>query len=231
VGRALYSVLSPHYEVEVKDIEPKEIEPGFDVMHVCIRYSDDFLDTVRRYVEDYRPGIVDVCSTVPPGTCAILNDDWEGARRACHSTTRGLHPNLETSLKTFTKYVSGPKSKELAAIYEGAGIKCKTYERPETTELAHPLSNAFYGAMLKFTDEMAALCRFHGVDFMEAVLEYNKSHNEGYKALDHESKIRPLLYPPHGKIGGHCVTHGAEILLNSIPEEMRDKFPMLAGVK
>ena len=236
VGNALISLLSKTYDVEWNDLEPKDLKPGFDVAHICLNYAylgatnqdrtDKFLSIVRGYMADYAPKWVDVCSSVPPGVVEQLGPT------AVHSTTRGLHPRLDESIETFRKFVSGPKeaADAVAASYEKAGVKCTVWPKAKMGELAHPASNALLGACLAVTDEIYELCRWHGVDFSEVVLEYNRTSNEGYAKLGHFSKMRPLLYPPGGRIGGHCLVSGARILLDSVPEEVRKKLPILARV-
>lgn len=206
VGRALHAVLKGTYEVATKDIEPGPVPANVDVLHVCMRYSDDFTRTVLEYMAASRPRIVDICTTVPPGTTRKLG------RRAVHSTTRGLHPNLATSLKTFVKHIGGEQAAELSEYYNRAGITTMNHANPETTELAHILGNAQYGVNLMFADEMAKLCRTYGVDYHEAVTLYAHTHNDGYEELGHNSKLRMILYPPQGQIGGHCVTQGAQLI-------------------
>lgn len=216
VGSSLAKVLSGTHEVFTKDLgpAPRPIPTPVDVMHVCIRHSEKFVDVVKRYAKIYQPAIIDVCTTVPPGTTAQLGEN------ACHSTIRGLHPDLARSIKTFVKHISGPRAAELALYYQEAGVKTRTHARPETTELAHILSNAVYGVNLLFADEMAALCRHYGVDYSQAVLAYNQTSNDGYERLDHKSKLRMLLTPPGGHIGGHCVRQGASL----IPKELRGRL-------
>lgn len=206
VGKSLGSVLGAVYSVGYKDLEPRDLPERVAVMHVCLRYSDDFLAVVKDYAKKCNPWIIDVCSTVPPGTTEKLGPT------ACHSTTRGLHPNLGESIKTFVKHIGGPKADELAGYYEKAGVKTLTHSNAKTTELAHILSNTLYGINLMAADEFQAICRNYGVDYTEAVLAYNKTSNEGYVKLGHPSKLRMLLTPPNGFIGGHCVRQGAALL-------------------
>jgi UDP-N-acetyl-D-mannosaminuronate dehydrogenase len=185
-------------------------------MLVAIRYSDDFVKTVKSYSDKFNPTLISILSTVPPGTCEIVGSD------VTHSTTRGLHPNLETGLREITKHVGGKKAEEVAAIFRLCGIKCVTHAVARTTEAAHILNNASYGVNLMWADEMQKLCRLWGVDYYETVMRYTETNNDGYEALGHKTKVRMILTPPGGEIGGHCVKQSA----NLVPEN--DRTAMLA---
>lgn len=206
VGTALFRVLSGKHEVVTKDIASKRLPVNIDVLHICLRYDDRFVDTVNGYITKCNPKIVDICTTVPPGTTSLIGSN------AVHSTTRGLHPNLEKSIRTFCKHIGGRMADKLADYYVEAGVKTITHKNPETTELAHILSNCLYGVNLMFADEMSNICRNYGVDYVDSVIGYNKTSNDGYAELGHESKFRMLLTPPGGSIGGHCVVSNAKLI-------------------
>lgn len=218
VGSAHYEVLSKKYDVWGLDIKPElcktnaqEKEPPVNqILHVCIRYSDKFIKEVNAAIEVYKPSCINICTTVPPGTTEQLS------LSACHSTTRGLHPNLKLSLLVITKHIGGGMAPELKNYFEYAGIPCEIHRQARTTELLHILNNTHYGVNLAFADEAAKLCREYGVDYY-AYMKYCETNNSGYSALDHRTKVRPILTPPGDKIGGHCVTMSA----NLIPKELR----------
>lgn len=220
VGTAHSKVLGRVYDIWEKDVEDKEA-PGreVEVMHVALNYHAlghaKFVDIVAKYLQLLRPRYLDILSTVAPGTTELFGPF------AVHSTTRGLHPNLESGLATIAKHVGGPASGVVAKHFEKAGVRCHTHRAARTSELAHILNNSAYGVSLMFADEMAKLCRQYGVDYVEAVMIYTATHNDGFSALDHGRLVRPILTPPSGRIGGHCVTQGASL----IPQEIRG--PML----
>lgn len=219
VGRAHYEVLKGTYSVQGYDIIGKwpcisRVRGKFDVMHVCLDYAkmghEGFCNVVTSYATVFKPEVVNVCSTVRPGTCEELGP------RFVHSTTRGLHPRLAESLRVFVKHVGGPEAERLCAYFARAGIKTRAHELARTTELAHIAYNSAYGVALMFADEVAELCRQLGVDYT-AVLSYFETGNAGFRMLDQKSKVRPVLTPPGGRIGGHCLVQGAGL----IPEELR----------
>lgn len=208
VGTAHYKVLAPHYNVQVRDVGPATIISPIDIMHVAIPSPTNlnvWLGTVDSYIDAYKPAVIDILTTVPPGTCRKLGPN------VVHSTTRGLHPNLDLGLTTITKHIGGPKAPEVAAYFRKAGVSCVAHLQPETTELCHILHNISYGVSLMFADEAARICRQYGVDYIE-YMRYLDTHNAGWQKLDHSSKIRQILTPPNGHIGGHCIVQNAQML-------------------
>lgn len=224
VGKAMFEVLSPVHDMQIKDIEYEHISKPIDVMHICVRSSPQLEKIVLQYAKEFSPKIIDVCTTLNPGTTEKI-----GARcriPLVHSTTRGLHPNLSESLRTFVKHIGGQEAEFVAKYYREAGINVKTHRSSRTTEAAHILHLVQYGVNLMLADEQAKLCRAWGTDFFSAALEYAKDSNDGYSKLGHESKNRMILTPPGGRIGGHCVVAAA----NLIPDELRTPFvKMLAN--
>lgn len=217
IGSSLYRLLSPVYPCwgldtreELNRMDPGPLPDQVDVVHICIRHDNAFEATVKAYLDRFKPLLVDICTTVPPGTCESI------APSICHSTTRGLHPHLEEGLRTITKHIGGKRSHALATYFRGAGVDCIVHPNSRITELLHILNNAHYGINLMFADEAAKLCREYGVDYY-AYMRYCETNNDGYIALGHKTKVRPILTPPHGRIGGHCVNMSAGL----IPEERR----------
>jgi hypothetical protein len=210
VGGALKEVLAPVYEVHTKDIEEQSIPDGIEIVHICYRYSYEFGKITRDYLDRFKPRLVNVCTTVPPGTTAKIGN------HAVHSTTRGLHPHLATGLMNITKHIGGPMADEVATYFRKAKVPCLTHKKARTTEVAHLLNNMAYGLNLMYADEMARICRHYGVDYYEAVMKYTETNNSGFRKLDHDSKCRMVLTPPNGKIGGHCVVQSAKMLIESL---------------
>lgn len=214
VGRAHLEILRRIHPTRGLDIvtgwHGEKIEQC-DVLHIATRYdASSFISMVCDYAKRFKPRIISVLSTIPPGTCQEIQDIT--GISTCHSTTRGLHPNLERGLRTIVKHIGGTGSDELADYFADAGILCRAHRRAETTELAHILNNLSYAVNLAFADEMSRVCRQYGVDYIEAVMDYTRTHNEGYTALDHTSKQRMVLTPPNGKIGGHCLVQNAQMI-------------------
>jgi hypothetical protein len=195
VGKALYSVLGKTYSVRM--LEEETNLSGFDYLHICFPYDDIFDSEVRYYQKKYKPRITVMHSTVPVGTSDKLG--------ACHSPVMGIHPFLEESLMTFTKFVGGKDADEVAEYFRKAGMKVHICRDSRTTELGKLADTMYYGVCIEFAKEIDNLCRKHNVPFSESYTLFNQVYNEGYSVLGRYEYIRPILEPIQQKIGGHCV--------------------------
>ena len=205
VGQSLYRVLDPYYPVVLVDRKRVNISEPVEIMHVCMGYSDAFVEEVKRYQKKYKPTHTVIHSTCPVGTSRQCD--------AVHSPIIGMHPNLDEGIKTFTKFLGGEKASEVAQYFRRAGLKVYLFDKPETTELMKILDTTFYGVCIEYTKEIKRLAELYGVPF-EAWSLYNGEYNRGYAELGHSEFVRPNLVPIMGKIGGHCVVQNTYHLDN-----------------
>lgn len=212
VGSALYNILSKElgFLIGVLDIDGRsELHVAqADVLHICIPYSETFIEDVKAYQEQYKPKHTIIHSTVPVGTSTKLG--------AVNSPVRGIHPNLEEGIRTFVKFIGGPQAGEVADYFRKAGLKVQICEKSETTELMKLLDTEYYRACIEFTQRAKEMCDKFDVPFSEAYTLANMSYNEGYMKLDHPEYVRPVLQAIPGKIGGHCVGNNAVLLKMSV---------------
>ena len=186
---------------------------------MCIPYSDDFVDQVCECIEKETPKNVIIHSTVQVGTTRKIVEQ-RGLINICHAPVRGVHPNLHEGLKTFPMYVGYDETQhatkdfigELLFLLGGIGVKVKIVNKFETSELAKIASTSYYGMCIAFHAEINSLCDEMGLDFEEVMTEWNKDYNKGYKKLDMDHVVRPVLTPPDGAIGGHCIIPNAKLL-------------------
>lgn len=180
-----------------------------DILNICIPYTKDFVEIVQKYIDDLNPSLTVIHSTVAPHTTKQLKG------RVCHSPVRGLHPNLTEGIKTFEKYI-GADDGHVAIDYvkhlRELDIKYFICVNSVTSELAKLLDTSYYGVCIAFHAEAAKICEREGVPFDEVMTQYNIGYNTGYSDLGLNKYVRPVLYYPTEKIGGHCVVPNAEIL-------------------
>lgn len=186
-----------------------------DVMHICLPYNDQFDSLTSEYLYEYNPKLTIIHSTVPVGTTAYIEEST--SFEIVHSPVRGIHPNLYGGIKTFVKYVGGSPSAVEKALkyYEEIGLKGHSLGTSQHTEMAKILSTTYYGWCILYTKQVAKLCDRYGLDFDAVYTHPNTTYNEGYVELDKPNVVRPVLFPPEGKIGGHCVSQNFELLPDS----------------
>jgi len=196
----------------IADMDRNELIPNLDFLHICFPFNDRFIFNAADYYLRYKPKIVIIHSTVAVGTTAHLNSRFPAF---VHSPVRGVHPHLYEGIKTFVKYVGADdedKGAEVKQHFNELGIVSKVLSESRTTELGKLLDTTYYGTAIAFADYADKLCRKTGLSYEEVMTEFNETYNEGYKKLDKDNVVRPVLYPPKGMIGGHCILSNCRIL-------------------
>ena len=197
---------------EKKDVIPKKI----DIMHVCIQYSEKFIQYVREYIEEFKPGLTIINSTVPVMTTDTIYNVTKV--NIVHSPVMGKHPNLTKSIQTFTKIVAGctKEATEMACSHFSAlGINTMTYDTPEESEMAKLLSTSYYAWSVYYMQKVHNLCKKWNLDFDNVYTKTNHIYNEGYSELGDRHFVRPVLRYMGKGVGKHCLYENAVILLQS----------------
>jgi UDP-N-acetyl-D-mannosaminuronate dehydrogenase len=223
---ALFTEAKDRFEVYGLDVDGAKMQElgqskrkiprkKIDVLHVCIScpVQQKFADIVVGYVEEYKPKLTIINSTVPPGTTLKVAE-----RCKCliaHSPTRGVHKSAEHmvwEMKRWTKYVGGatPVAGEAAKThFEKLGLKTKVLKGCTETELAKLFETTYRAWMVACFQEMHRISRAFGADFDETVDFLEDTHRLRFD--------RPVLYP--GVIGGHCLIPNTELLLKAYDSE------------
>ncbi len=214
VSKFYGSVDSP--QVKIKDLNRDDGLEGVEILHVCISYNDKFVEIVKKEIKKIKPKLTIIHSTIAPGTTkALIQGLPKELKMIVHSPVRGVHPYLFEGMKIFVKYI-GADDKEAGEMakkhLEGLGMKTKLFYPAVTTEIGKILDTTYYGVIIAWHKEMKKICDKFGVDFENAVTDFNKTYNDGYALFGKKNVIRPVLFVDDKPIGGHCVVPNAEIL-------------------
>ena len=205
VGQAMAKLYN---NPKIKDLNRDDNLKGVDILHICIPFNEKFVEIVKKEIQELKPKLIIVNSTVAPGTIKEIGG------MIVHSPIRGIHPELYQGIKTFVKYI-GTDNEEAGNMakehFESLGLKVKVFMPSATTEIGKLFSTTYYGLCIAWHGEMKKICNELGIDFEQAVTDFNKTYNQGYSELGKNNVIRPILYPPE-TIGGHCVVQNTEIL-------------------
>jgi len=228
IGHTLFALLNKKkksfdvYGLDVDETKMRQLDQSrdkfpdrADVMHVCLPCSSQkkFTDVVVGYAEEFKPKLVIINSTVPPGTTMKV-----AARCNCllaHSPSRGVHKNAEHmmwEMKRWTKYVGGASrgAAEAARLhFEKLGLKVKVLKSCTETELAKLFETTYRAWMIACFQEMHRISTAFGADFGDTVDFIEDTHR---LRLD-----RPIMFP--GVIGGHCLIPNTELLLDAYDSE------------
>jgi hypothetical protein len=220
VGRAVTQVFSRFHSVEAYDITDAEKPKGvYDILLVCIPWTDDFVRIVNRYRKEYEVQATVIFSTVPIGITARI-------KNAVHSPIEGKHPNLAESILLMPRWMGG-QSNLARQFFEKAGLTVRQVDKPEYTEFLKLQSTSNYGLNIEYARYVKWVCDNIGMDY-DLVKRFNRDYNELYLDLNLDRFQRYILDPPVGNIGGHCVRGNARILDSQYPniflkEIYRDK--------
>lgn len=210
VGKAISKLYdSP----SIKDLEMDDGLENSNILNICIPFSQQFVEIVSNEIAEIKPDLTIIHSTVMPGTTEAISNIID--LPIVHSPIRGVHPNLYEGIITFVKYIGSDddKSLELAKNHlESLGLSVNLLSSSRNSEVGKLLDTTYYGIAIAWHGEMKRLCDQLDVDFDEAVTDFNKTYNLGYDKLGKKNVIRPVLYPPDGKIGGHCIIQNAKML-------------------
>jgi UDP-N-acetyl-D-mannosaminuronate dehydrogenase len=227
IGQALFALLKKEngFTVYGLDLDEAKMRAAgqaesklpneVDTMHVCLpcKIQEKFVDTVAKYAKQFKPKLLIINSTMPPGTTKKIHEQCKCP--VAHSPVRGVHKNpkyMEWELKRWTKYVGGVNTRAADAArkhFDKMGLKVKTLKSCAETELAKLFETTYRAWMITCFQEMHRISRHFGGDFDEAVDFLEDTHR---LRLD-----RPVMFP--GFIGGHCLIPNTELLLNAYDSE------------
>ena len=200
---------------KMREVGQEKLPSEVDVMHVCIPCSsrDKFVNVVVGYVKQFKPKLVIINTTVPPGT---TKDVYKHCRcLVAHSPVRGVHKSLEHmkwELKRWTKYIGGANAEAAETArkhFEKLGLKTKVLKSCAETELAKLFETTYRAWMIACFQEMNRISRHLEADFDDVADFLEDTHRV---RLD-----RPLMFP--GVIGGHCIIPNTVLLLESHDSE------------
>lgn len=193
----------------------------YEYLHVCIPYSENFVEIVKTYTLQYNARVVVVHSTVPVGTCKEIGK----FTFAVYSPCRGIHPHLELGIRTFVKYFAGYLSSEAAVIFKDKGISCVIYDRDgsmESLEAAKLWDTTQYGWNILLEKIIHKYCLDNGLDFGIVYSSFNQTYNDGYEALGLPQYKKYILGHMPGPIGGHCVMNNLDLLDSPVSTLLKD---------
>jgi len=207
VGSALMAVLKDKFFPVGHDsadgpFDPEKL-PEIGTLHVAIPWTYCFRMDVKPFAE--KADLVVCHSTVPVGTCASMG--------MVMSPIRGIHPNLETGIRTFVKFFGGDRAEDAANPFRECGVECEVFGDSRSVEAMKLWSTTQYGFFIALQKTIHRFCEVHGLDPDIVYTRSGETYNEGYADLGRDNVIRPVLKNMPGPVGGHCVGANFDLLM------------------
>jgi UDP-N-acetyl-D-mannosaminuronate dehydrogenase len=202
VGKPLLEILKSRYQTFGVDINQPASVSRCDVMHVCFPFrGEEFVGQVVEYIDQYKPALTVINSTVAPGTTRKIA--LESGAAVVNSPVRGKHTRMQEEMLHYVKFVGAldqESGRRAVEHFEAVGMKTKLLSSPEACEIAKLTETTYFGLMIAWAQEVERYCAKTGANYDEVVSFY-----------DEIKFFPPVRYFP-GVIGGHCVMPNIAIL-------------------
>jgi hypothetical protein len=201
IGSALFEIFSKVHETHVRDFEASNLD-GIEILHICYPYSDKFIESTKNYIDQYRPRLTIIHSSVAIGTTDKCGD------HVVHAPERGRFPKLAKQMSYFKKFIGGSNQEDcnLAAKYfDICNWNTHIVLDPKITEALKLISNAHMGLEIAWRQEIDRW----GIDRQIYAL-WEDSYFGGYMRFGEYNLLRSRMNPD--PIGGHCILPCVDIL-------------------
>lgn len=218
IGHAIQNILyADGYDISLGNEWP--VGP-YKYLHVCIPYSETFVEDVKTYIAYYNPEYTVIHSTVPVSTCSLFSSE------IVYSPCRGIHPELEKGIRTFVKYFAGNMAPIAAIQFSEQAVETqhsKDINAVRSLEAAKLWDTTQYGWNIVLEKAIYEYCQTENLDFNLVYSMFNKTYNEGYEKLGMPQYKKYILEHRDGPIGGHCIIPNLDLLGdNVITETIKD---------
>lgn len=216
-GKPLFDILKDKfpntmgYDPKVDEVLPFVSEDC--ILHICIPYSESFVNVVGLYQETYSPHITVIHSTVPIGTTSKI-------KNAVHSPIIGRHNRMKSDMLKYLKWIGGQRNEQLVNVFREAGFRIRHVSNPEETEALKLLCLAKYGMSIAFAHYCKKIADEYSFD-----LGYHDvySWDADINSVIEPQLRRPMIVLKDEKIGGHCVIQNTKILNGQHPNQILDE--------
>jgi len=214
VGSTLYALFASRgIDVMGADLDESKSRnfkalPNYEVLHICLPYNTSFIKAVLDWCDRAKPDYCIIHSTMPVGTCRIIQQMVTPRPIVC-SPTLGIHSRFLDDLMRYTKHFAVEQeglnnSFTIMDVMRKRFPQVKRFSTFETCELAKILCDtSYYGILIAYRKAADKIARKHKVDpdemwtFAEQIQEFLNN--------------RPIMYDDGKSIGGHCVLPNLEL--------------------
>lgn len=196
---------------------------NIDILHVCIPYNDEFVNTVVDYALKFKPKCVVIHSTIKPFTTKKIEEDDRLPRsvKIIYSPMRGVYSRMELDMKRYDKFYASYNDscelyEQLLSNMEIVGYKA---DNPHTLEYAKTLTDTtYYGFLIAYAMKTEEIAQKYGIN-------YNEMWMFAYQIEQFLGNRPPCglvgggkIYPDPQGIRGHCILPNLELVKEDLGE-------------
>jgi UDP-N-acetyl-D-mannosaminuronate dehydrogenase len=215
IGKALQEIFLKAHICFLRDVDDLHCE-DVEVLHIAYPYSVDFVDITRAYINQYKPKLTIIHSSVAVGAT-----DKCGAH-VVHSPERGRYPHLAAQMQKFQKFIGGGDAVDrlrAKSYFDALGWETVLVDDSRQTELCKLLSNIHLGLEIAWRQEVDRISEsLLGMPAGAVYSAWEKSYNDGHTVLGHRQLLRPIVRP--APIGGHCILPCTDILSKQFDSDL-----------
>jgi UDP-N-acetyl-D-mannosaminuronate dehydrogenase len=201
-GGPLKEILEKTYPTISRDIEPVGITGNVGVLHICYPFQiGDFVGSTIKYIQEYKPELTIIHTTVVPGTVRKIHERVGGL--IAYSPIRGKHTRMRQDLLAYTKFVAGMSTDactQAGMHLKNVGFKVVQIDSCEALEAAKLVETTYFGLLIAWAQEIERFSTTLGVDY-----------NDLMALTEEVNYLPPVIFQP-GYIGGHCIIPNIHLL-------------------
>ena len=202
---------------EWEDLSPRKT----NFLHICIPYSDNFIDIVNKAITIMLPKYTVIHSSVKIGTTTQIKD-------ACYSPILGRHSdNFVENMGLYIKPFCGSDEALNDFTLDYSLPVEKWGDSIDSLEFAKVMSTGYMYWNLIYQKVVYNICKERNYDFNLVYTDWNKLYNNGIKEKHPEWQRPVYQYDNSGHIpGGHCLNNNIYLddnFINDILKEWQEK--------
>jgi len=226
IGKAIYKIFNGTFGLELKT--PPNLAGMSDVMdadriimHICIPYTEEFIQTVVNYADEYKPNIIIVHTTCAIGTTRLLNDHLPNVS-VVHASVNCRHPNTEADIRKYDMFVGALNERDgndACDYIERFGIITYLCDTPESSEFNKIAGTEYCRTMVKFFATVKGVADVDdNLNWKECIAYFENlmSKSDGWKRVYRRgNRIDTQIS------GKHCLNSNNKLWLNFLYEKLK----------
>ena len=213
IGSAIAEIFDMNYGVELDKFNVPENKSGFYIVHICLPFSERFVDVVVDYINKFDADLVLIHTSCKPGSTRLIYEQTHIP--VVHCPINGRHPVIKPDIFRYGIFVGALDEEhgQMACDYiERYNIDTYLCESPEITEIAKLASTELLRKVINFYQEYKQRVKSEDLNWAEFVAFFDNIHHKAGKG-----KWLDRVFQRAGSIdtslsGKHCISRNEKVI-------------------